>query len=132
MYNNKITLVTEVVENSTKFLAISKISGVHYESSMGVVIDANGSQRDYSLEVVIPRSFICSEYYARPKEYKAFTIERKLDHFTLDSGQLIILGVVDIPYRSMDEIMSNMDNVYKIVSVTEYYSSLPHFEVYCK
>lgn len=108
------------------------ISNVYLEKTLGAKLSNNGEYKSYNATLFIPDCFISSDEYVKPKEWGMMSLDDKLTHFTIRPNQVVVQTDKLLNYNSLDEILNNEDNAFRVIGVECLYKVLPHFEVLCK
>ena len=60
------------------------------------------------------------------------SLDDKLSHFTIRPNQVVVNTDKLLNYNSLDDILNNEDNAFRVIGVECLDKVLPHFEVLCK
>lgn len=132
MYTDTISIFEDIDTDEGSKVIQYIISGVYFEASIGATLDKDGERKSYNATVIIPERYKCSEGYMRPRAWERLSFEEKLDNFTLHDGQVVALIDHVIQCGSINDIINEYDDVYRVIGVEHYRGVLPHFEVLCK
>ncbi|WP_050636183.1 DUF6751 family protein [Candidatus Stoquefichus sp. SB1] len=127
MFNKDITIFNKLYnkEKRTDVYKRTVLKGVHTEMTQSSDFTDKEMRANDTLFVSIPFSF---EGYVKPKEYQ----ENFLDKWTLQEGDIIVVGVIENDIDS-PKYLKHLDDSYTIksVDVIDYsVTCLNHFEVY--
>ena len=108
------------------------ISNVYLEKTLGAKLSNNGEYKNYNATLFIPDCYISDDKYVKPKEWGIMSLDDKLSHFTIRPNQVVVQTDKLLNYNSLDEILNNEDNAFRVIGVECLDKVLPHFEVLCK
>lgn len=108
------------------------LSDVYLEKSFGSSIVIDGERKNYNATLFIPDSFVSSDKYIKPKLWDKLSFDEKLSNFTIRQNQVVAPISIQVRYNSIDEILSNVDDSFRVIGVDYLDKVLPHFEVLCK
>lgn len=132
LYNDTISIFDSVeTEDGIKILQY-KISGVYFEKSFGSSVVMDGERKNYNATIFIPKNFDSSDKYVKPKAWSKLPFKDKLNNFTIRQNQVIAPISIPVSYESLDDILNNEDDSFRVIGVDYLDKILPHFEVICK
>lgn len=108
------------------------LSNVQLDCSGLTSLDKDMEKKNNTVTLYIPDTFVASEIYVSPITWGSLDLESKLTHFTLKPGQVICKLSDYVEIKSVDDLYSKYDDVFRVVGVVLYGSVLPHFEVVCR
>lgn len=132
IYTTKVSIFDSIDVDDEIQIVQYIIGGVYLERSFGSSVNIDGEIKNYNATLIIPASYVSEDTYVEPKVWKKLSVDDKLKHFTLRSGQVIALLDEIVSYTSLDEILNSEDNVFRIIGVDCFDGVLPHFEIICK
>lgn len=131
MYTNaEITIINKHFDETerTDKLYMTTIDKVFWRATRGVVRGTDGDSEEDNAVLLIPFDFTSSREYIDPKGYQAKSNPE--EYFTLNEGDLIVEGTLDIDIDLED--LESHSEVYVITNVTinDYGSpNMRHFKV---
>ena len=128
------------------------LSNVNVDKKKAVNVIKSGLENASSGTIIIPTSYLSSEdkTYISPKKYQQLSEEVEEtgdeeeettkaeieDYFTLQEGDIVIIGEVDYQIdedNTLTNLKTSYDDVYEIVSIDDKLKGgLPHWEVEIK
>lgn len=108
------------------------ISNVYLEKTLGAKLSNNGEYKNYNATLFIPDCYISDDKYVKPKEWGMMSLDDKLSHFTIRPNQIVVHTDKLLNYNSLDDILNNEDDAFRVIGVEYLSKVLPHFEVLCK
>ena len=108
------------------------VSNVYLEKSFGSSIVIDGERKNYNATLFITDNFVSSDKYIKPKLWDKLSFDEKLSNFTIRQNQVVAPISVPVIYNSLDEILNNVDDSFRVIGVDYLDKVLPHFEVICK
>lgn len=130
--NDTISLFDSIeTDNDVKILQYI-ISNVYLEKTLGAKLSNNGEYKSYNATLFIPDCYISDDKYVKPKEWGMMSLDDKLTHFTIRPNQVVVQTDKLLNYNSLDEILNNEDDSFRVIGVEYLSKVLPHFEVLCK
>lgn len=132
VYNDTVSIF-DIVETDYGMKILQYIlSNVYLEKSFGSSIVIDGEHKNYNATLFIPDSFVSSDKYIKPKLWNKLSIDEKLSNFTIRQNQVVAPISVPVSYASLDDILNNVDDSFRVIGVDYLDKVLPHFEVLCK
>lgn len=108
------------------------ISNVYLERTFGAKLSNNGEYKSYNATLFIPDCYISDDKYVKPKIWGSMSLNDKLTHFTIRPNQVVVNTDKLLNYNSLDDILNNEDDAFRVIGVDYLDCVLPHFEVICK
>lgn len=108
------------------------ISNVYLERTFGAKLSNNGEYKSYNATLFIPDCYISDDKYVKPKKWGSMSLYDKLSHFTIRPNQVVVHTDKLLNYNSLDDILNNEDDAFRVIVVDYLDCVLPHFEVICK
>ena len=108
------------------------ISNVYLERTFGAKLSNNGEYKSYNATLFIPDCYISDDKYVKPKKWGSMSLDDKLSHFTIRPNQVVVHTDKLLNYNSLDDILNNEDDAFRVIVVDYLDCVLPHFEVICK
>ena len=130
--NDTISLFDSVeIDDGIKILQYI-ISNVYLEKTLGAKLSNNGEYKGYNATLFIPDCYISDDKYVKPKEWGIMSLDDKLTHFTIRPNQVVVHADKLLNYNSLDDILNNEDDAFRVIGFECLSKVLPHFEVLCK
>lgn len=126
MFNDTITVYNKYLDGTTEKWQRTVLRGVFWDSSKGAVVRKTGVSSADGLMLIIPMAI---PGYKKPKEWA--DLADKSGSWTLQSGDIVILGEIDYEVvRSSKELLGH-DDVLTIsnVDTRNYGGGMSHWEV---
>lgn len=130
--NDTISLFDSVETNGGIKILQYIISNVYLERTFGAKLSNNGEYKSYNATLFIPDCYISDDKYVKPKIWGSMSLDDKLTHFTIRPNQLVVRTDKLLNYNSLDDILNNEDDAFRVIGVDYLDGVLPHFEVICK
>ena len=130
--NDTISLFDSVETDDGLKILQYIISGVYLERTFGVKLSSNGEYKGYNATLFIPDCYISNDEYVKPKVWGSMSLDDKLTHFTIRPNQIVVNTDKLLNYNSLDDILNNEDDAFRVIGVECLDKVLPHFEVLCK
>lgn len=111
---------------------------VNVEKKKAVNVIKSGLENASSGTIIIPIEYLESNQkeYISPKKYQKLSSEEVIKYFTLQEGDIVVIGEIDYTIDEKNTITllkKNYDDVFEIVSVDDKLKGgLPHWEVAIK
>lgn len=108
---------------------------VNVEKKKAVNVIKSGLENASSGTIIIPIEYLESEKkeYISPKKYQNLSSEEVNKYFTLQEGDIVVIGKIDYTIDKKNTITllkKNYDDVFEIISVDDKLKGgLPHWEV---
>lgn len=108
---------------------------VNVEKKKAVNVIKSGLENASSGTIIIPIEYLESDQkeYISPKKYQKLSSEEVIKYFTIQEGDIVVIGEIDYTIDKKNTITllkKNYDNVFEIVSVDDKLKGgLPHWEV---
>ncbi|ADY54709.1 hypothetical protein Sgly_0343 [Syntrophobotulus glycolicus DSM 8271] len=127
MFPHTVTIYNKYIDTGIEKWQRTVISGVFWNSSKGAAVRKTGVSTVDGLQLIIP--FSASSFYVKPKEWAA--LEDKSGHWTLQSGDIVILGEQSYEVVKSSSELKQFDDVLTITNVDtrDYGGSMSHWEV---
>ena len=130
--NDTISLFDSIETDDDVKILQYIISNVYLEKTFGAKLSNNGEYKSYNATLFIPDCFVSDDKYVKPKEWGIMSLDDKLTHFTIRPNQVVVQTDKLLNYNSLDEILNNEDNAFRVIGVECLDKVLPHFEVLCR
>lgn len=114
------------------------IEGVNVEKKKAVNIIKSGLENASSGTVYIPIEDLNTEdkEYISPKKYQSLSSEDVKKHYTLQTGDIVAIGIIDYKVNkdnTITKLKNEFDDVFEILVVDDKLKGgLPHWEVSLK
>ena len=132
VYNDTISIFDSFeLDGNTKIIQYI-LSRCYLEMSIGSSINMNGEIKNYNATLYIPKNYVSDVSYVKPKVWGSLSLEDKLKYFTLRDNQIICMLSDYKNYNSLNDILNNEDDCFRVIGVDCFDKVLSHFEVICK
>lgn len=137
MFEDSITIFNKKYdpqERDNKYFRTVLVN-VNVEKKKAVNVIKSGLENASSGTIIIPIEYLESDpkEYISPKKYQKLSSEEVIKYFTLQEGDIVVIGEIDYTIDEKNTITllkKNYDDVFEIVSVDdELKGGLPHWEV---
>ena len=132
IYNDTVSIFDSVETDEGIKILQYILSNVYLEKSFGSSIVIDGERKSYNATLFIPDSFVSSDKYIKPKLWNKLSFDEKLSNFTIRQNQVVAPISAPSSYASLDDILNNVDDSFRVIGVDYLDKVLPHFEVLCK
>lgn len=132
IYNDTVSIFDSVETDEGVKILQYILSNVYLEKSFGSSIVIDGERKNYNATLFIPDNFVSSDKYIKPKLWDKLSFDEKLSNFTIHQNQVVAPISVPVSYASLDDILNNVDDSFRVIGVDYLDKVLPHFEVLCK
>lgn len=132
VFNDTVSIFDSVETDEGMKVLQYILSNVYLEKSFGSSIVIDGERKNYNATLFIPDSFVSSDKYIKPKLWNNLSFDEKLSNFTIRQNQVVTPISVPVSYASLDDILNNVDDSFRVIGVDYLDKVLPHFEVLCK
>lgn len=132
IYNDTVSIFDSVETDEGMKILQYILFNVYLEKSFGSSIVIDGERKNYNATLFIPDSFVSDDKYIKPKLWDKLSFDEKLSNFTIHQNQVVAPISIQVSYNSLDEILNNVDDSFRVIGVDYLDKVLPHFEVLCK
>lgn len=132
VYNDTVSIFDSIETDDGIGILQYILSKVYLEKSFGSSIVIDGERKNYNATLFITDDFESSDKYVKPKSWGSLSFNEKLTHFTIRQNQVVAPISVPVSYDSLDDILTNVDDSFRVIGVDYLDKVLPHFEVLCK
>nr|DAZ79372.1 MAG TPA: hypothetical protein [Caudoviricetes sp.] len=132
IFNDTVSIFDSVETDDGMKILQYILSKVYLEKSFGSSIVVDGERKNYNATLFITDSFESEDEYVKPKSWASLPFDKKLTHFTIRQNQVVAPINTPVSYVSLDEILNNVDDSFRVIGVDYLDKVLPHFEVLCK
>ena len=132
VYNDTVSIFDSVETDDGIKILQYMLSKVYLEKSFGSSIVIDGERKNYNATLFIPDDFESSDKYVKPKLWGSLSFDEKLSNFTIRQNQVVAPISVPVSYDSLDDILNNVDDSFRVIGVDYLDKVLPHFEVLCR
>lgn len=115
------------------------LTGVNVEKNKAINVIKSGLENASSGMIYIPIDEIETENkkYISPKNYQKLPTEELQNYYTLQTGDLVVIGIIDYAIDNKDNTITKLKNefdaVFEIVTIDDKLKGgLPHWEVSLK
>lgn len=114
------------------------LMGVNIEKKKAVNVIKSGLENASSGTIYIPTEDLDSENkeYISPKKYNQLSAEEVKKYYTLQSGDIVVNGIIDYTIdenNTITALKNNYDDVFEIIVVdNKIKGGLPHWEIALK
>lgn len=132
IFNDTVSIFDSVETDEGMKILQYILSNVYLEKSFGSSIVIDGERKNYNATMFIPDNFVSVDKYTKPKLWDKLSFDEKLSNFTIRQDQVVAPISVPSSYTSLDDILNNVDDSFRVIGVDYLDKVLPHFEVLCK
>ena len=132
IYNDTVSIFDSVETDDGIKILQYVLSKVYLERSFGSSIVIDGERKNYNATLFIPDNFVSVDKYTKPKIWDKLSFDEKLSNFTIRQNQVVAPISIQVSYNSLDEILNNVDDSFRVIGVDYLDKVLPHLEVLCK
>ncbi len=127
MFPHTVTVYNKYLDGSTEKWQRTVLPGVFWDSSKGATARKTGVSSADGLMLIIPMAVKLG--YSKPKEWAA--LEDRAGSWTLQSGDIAILGAKDYEIVKSSKELQQFDDVLTITNVDtrDYGGGMSHWEV---
>ena len=137
MFEDSITIFNKKYDEAKRDYEYIRtyLIGVNIEKKKAVNVIKSGLENASSGTIYIPIEDLITENktYIMPKKYQRISKEEIENYYTLQTGDLIVSGIVDYiinEKNTITNLKNNYDDVFEVISVDDKLKGgLPHWEV---
>ncbi len=140
MFEDSITIFNKKYDSTIRdYIYIrTYLMGVNIEKKKAVNVIKSGLENASSGTIYIPTDDLDSENkeYISPKKYNQLSAEEVKKYYTLQSGDIVVNGIIDYTIdenNTITALKNNYDDVFEIIVVdNKIKGGLPHWEIALK
>lgn len=131
IYTDTISLFDEI-ETTDKVVVLQYVlGGVYFERFDKTTLNKNADNSKYVSTLFVPKNFKSDDTYVDQISWINMSLEEKMNHFTFRPGQVISMYNGTVSYSSLNDIINNVPQSYRVLGTAYFDKILPHFEVSC-
>lgn len=140
MFEDSITIFNKKYDTAKRDYDYIRtyIEGVNVEKKKAVNVIKSGLENASSGTIYIPIEDLNTENkeYVSPKKYQSLSSEDVKKHYTLQTGDIVVIGIIDYTVdkdNTITKLKNEFDDVFEILVVDDKLKGgLPHWEVSLK
>ena len=129
MFPHTVTIYNKYKSGNTEKWQRTVLQGVFWNSSKGAVIRKTGVASADGVQLIIPFTADQNKAYCKPQEFAK--LQDKSNHWTLQSKDMIVKGILDYEIAKSSSELAQFDDVLMVsnVDTRDFGGNLAHWEV---